>query len=124
MLRKRLAVVAHRTAMPEFVCNLGAIPVEQRPRYRELVRRLRHAILRRDETPDDYRYGLDATAISLVEAAEWVTMERLCCPFLALELSTSGREGNWRLTLTGPQGAKPLIDAEFPARPAHSLAQS
>ncbi len=105
--------------MATFVCNLGVILVEQRPRYRELVRRLRQAILRRDETTDGYRFELDATAISLVEAAEWVTMERLCCPFLTLELSAWGGEGNWRLTITGPEDAKPLIEAEFPARPAH-----
>jgi hypothetical protein len=53
--------------------------------------------------------------MSLTELAEWMTMERLCCPFLTLQISASGNQPDWLLTLTGPEGTKPLLDAEFPA---------
>jgi hypothetical protein len=41
-------------------------------------------------------------------------MERLCCPFLTLQIAASGDRADWLLTLTGPEGVKPLIRAEFP----------
>jgi hypothetical protein len=73
----------------------------------------------RDSKPnangERYSFTPDRTAISLTEAAEWMNMERLCCPFLTLQLSAGGGQGNWRLTLTGPKGVKPLLEAEFPA---------
>ena len=39
-------------------------------------------------------------------------MERRC-PFLTIAISTLGTEPDWRLTLTGPEGVKALIEAEF-----------
>lgn len=43
-----------------------------------------------------------------------MAMERLCCPFLTLQLSAAGSEADWLLKLTGPDGVKPLLQAEFP----------
>jgi hypothetical protein len=39
-----------------------------------------------------YAFKLDAKAVTLTETAEWITMERLCCPFLTLQLSTAGNQ--------------------------------
>jgi hypothetical protein len=105
-----------RTAPPVFACNLKAISTAERPRYNDLVKRLRSSIRDRKELPDGYALKLDGKAISLPEAAEWITMERLCCPFLTLQLSASGEQAHWLLNLTGPEGVKPLLQAEFPAR--------
>lgn len=63
---------------------------------------------------DGYAFTLDSTVISLLEVAEWMNLERLCCPFFNLELSATGSQRNWRLALTGPAGVKELLDAEFP----------
>jgi hypothetical protein len=62
----------------------------------------------RSELPDGYAFKLDSKTISLPEVAEWISMERLCCPFLTLQLSASGDQVDWLLKLTGPKGAKPL----------------
>jgi hypothetical protein len=53
--------------------------------------------------------------MSPVEVAEWMALERLCCPFLTLELSLSGRQSNWQLALTGPEGTKAFLLSEFGA---------
>lgn len=37
---------------------------------------------------------------------KWVSMERLCCPFLKLQLSGSGNQTDSLLTLTGSIGVK------------------
>jgi hypothetical protein len=111
-----VCVAQDSTAPPVFACNLKAISTTQRPRYNDLMKRLRSATLDRRELSDDYAFKLDSKAISLPEVAEWVSMERLCCPFLTLQLSASGDQVDWLLNLTGPKGVKPLLQAEFPVR--------
>jgi catechol 2,3-dioxygenase-like lactoylglutathione lyase family enzyme len=94
-------------------CNLNAIKASERPRYELLIARLRAAVRERTNQHDGYAYRLDGGAISLQEVAEWITMERLCCPFLTLQLSATGNQEDWILTLTGPAGVKSLLEAEF-----------
>jgi hypothetical protein len=97
-----------------FACNLKAISATERPRYNDLMKRLRSATRDRSELPDGYTFKLDSKAITLPEVAEWISMERLCCPFLTLQISASGDQTDWLLKLTGPKGVKPLLQAEFP----------
>jgi hypothetical protein len=101
---------------PVFVCDLLAISAAVRPRYQELVQRVREAMHQREEISSGYTFRLDSVAVTLTETAEWMNMERLCCPFLTLQVSVSGNDAHWNLTLTGPEGIKPLLDAEFPNR--------
>ena len=93
-------------------CDIQAIGALQRPRYNDLVSRLRPAMQDRRELPDGYDYLLDAGEITLPEVAEWINMERLCCPFLIFQIEVSGEV--CRLMLRGPDGAKALLRAEFP----------
>jgi hypothetical protein len=94
-------------------CNPKAIAAADRPRYNELVKRLRAAIRDRKELPDGYAFTLAGKTLSLTEAAEWIGLERRCCPFLTFGLSASGDRSDWLLTLTGPEGVKALLEAEF-----------
>jgi hypothetical protein len=95
-------------------CNLKAMGSRDRRRYNDLMKRIRAAVRNRKTLPDGYAYQLDQKAITLPEVAEWMTLERLCCPFLKLELSATGQQMDWGLTLTGPDGVKPLLQAEVP----------
>jgi hypothetical protein len=106
---------AEDSAAPVIACNLKAITAAKRPRYDDLMKRLRAAVRERDNRHDGYSYELDSTGITLPEVAEWMSMERLCCPFLKLQLSAAGNREGWVLTLTGPEGVKPLLETEFPA---------
>jgi len=95
-------------ASPILACNIQAIGAAERPRYRELVSRLRSAILDREELADGYGYSLDSANITPLEVAEWIALERLCCPFLNFELDAC------RLTMRGPEGTKAVLREEFP----------
>lgn len=99
---------------PVFACNLRAIRAAERPRYNELVKRIRASIRSRREIANGYVFRLDSNIVTLPEAAEWIVMERLCCPFFTLQLSTAGNQRDWTFTLTGPEGVKQLIVSEFP----------
>ena len=76
---------ARNDPAPVFACNLNAISAADRPRYHELAKRVRSAMRDRSEK-------LDSNTITWHEAAEWISMERLCCPFLALQISASGNQ--------------------------------
>jgi len=91
-------------------CNLNAIPTEARPRYNELVKQLRSAIENRTELSDGYAYTLDSNTMSLVDLAEWITLERNCCPFLTFQIAVTA-DASPQLTLRGPSGSKPILDA-------------
>jgi hypothetical protein len=108
------AAAEEKTAGPVFACNSKAISAAERPCYNDLVKRIRRAIQDRREIADGYVFKVDSKTLTLPEAAEWVSMERLCCPFLTLQLTASGNQSDWLLTLTGPEGVKPLIATGFP----------
>jgi hypothetical protein len=108
------AAASDKTGAPAFACNLKAISAAERPRYNDLVKRIRTAIRSRREIANGYVFKVDSKTVALPEAAEWVSMERLCCPFLTLQLTASGNQTDWLLTLTGPEGVKSLITTEFP----------
>lgn len=105
---------AQKEASTVLACNLKAISAVERPRYNQLVKRVLEAMRDRTEISNGYAFKLDSKTITLPEAAEWIGMERLCCPFLTLQLSAAGNQTDWVLTLTGPEGVKPLLDVEFP----------
>jgi hypothetical protein len=111
-----VCTAAQNDVSPVLACNLKAIRAAERPRYNDLMKRIRGAIRGRKELPDGYAFELDAKVIRLPEVAEWISMERLCCPFLTLQLSASGSHPQWRLRLTGPAGVKALLEAEFPGQ--------
>jgi len=105
----------HDEAFPVIACNLEALDTAARSRYKDLVKRLRDAILDRSELPNGYAFRLEGIAITLPEVAEWMSMERLCCQFLSLQLSALGNQADWLLNLTGPEGVKTILDGAFPS---------
>lgn len=111
-----MCAAAQKEPTTVFACNAKAINAADRPRYHDLVKQLRLAVRGRSEIANGYSFKLDSKAVTLPEAAEWISMGRLCCPFLTLQLSVSANQPDWILTLSGPEGVKPLIDAGFPAR--------
>jgi hypothetical protein len=90
-----------------------ALDAQQRERHRALAQRLRPAILEFEELLDGYaaRFSPDSAMVLLL--AEFVTLERLCCPFFTLAVETERDGGPLRLKVTGPAGIKPFIRAEF-----------
>ena len=80
--------------------------------YQSLSLRLQAGILEHHELADGYVFTLDEGSIPFADAAKWVDMERLCCPFLTLELQVSGT-GNCLLKLRGPDGIKAIIEHEL-----------
>ena len=96
-----------------FVCDIAALTPEQRDRHRELAHRLRPVVLEFLERSDGYTARFKSERGRIVEVAEFMELERLCCPFFTLSLKAEKEDGELTLTVSGPDGVKPFIRAEF-----------
>lgn len=92
-----------------FACNLHAIADQDRPRYHSLVRQLKGAVAGCSETLQGYRFEVDGAKMTVEELEEWIRSERLCCPFLNLNVSSIGSNRNSLLEVGGASGVKELI---------------
>ena len=95
------------------VCNLNAMNAEQRDRHQTVAEVLLTSAQEITELPNGYalHYPSDSTTILL--AAEFMTLERLCCPFLDFALKIDREGGPLSLQLTGREGVKELLWAEL-----------
>ena len=95
-------------------CNAFALSPEARKRHFEEVG---PALLKLKkstrELPDGYEFELPADKATWQLLAEWVIDERLCCPFLDIELRFSRENGPLWLRLTGRPGTKEFIKEDF-----------
>jgi len=95
-------------------CNAFALSPEARKRHFE---ELRSALLKLKkstrELPDGYEFELPADKATWQLLTEWVIDERLCCPFLDIELRLSRDGGPLWLRLTGRSGTKEFIKEDF-----------
>ena len=63
--------------------------------------------------PDGYAFRLPNESDVLLKAAEFIALERLCCPFFGFSLEVEPEGGALWLRLTGREGVKPFIHAEI-----------
>jgi hypothetical protein len=94
-------------------CNAGALNQRQRERIRALLSELRARHQEVKELPTGYTLRLPGEPSMIHDAAEFITLERLCCPFFDFALEAEREGGPIRLTLTGREGVKELARTEF-----------
>ena len=99
---------------PSLACHIDALDEEQRSRHARLSARLAGANPVISELGDGYSLGLVSDGEMFVALAEWVTLERLCCPFLRFELGLDGEL--MALRLRGPEGVKDFLRDELHLR--------
>ena len=92
-------------------CRLDNLEGPQRPRYQELRRAMKGAGETR-ELPDGCAVRFPSDPTLFVKVAEWITLERLCCPFLDFGLDWSERDGVL-LRLTGGPGVKTFLATQL-----------
>jgi hypothetical protein len=94
-------------------CEVGGLDAQQRSRQRAVLAALRSSFQEVREMPEGYAFRLPASASSILTVAEFISLERVCCPFLDFTLEV-GREGGplW-LRLGGREGGKEFLGALF-----------
>jgi hypothetical protein len=106
---EKMTVMTHT----RFYCNTKALNPEERGRHKQLTDKLiatRKQILEK-ERGYEFQYG--PSDVSLAELAELVVAESKCCPFFDFYIDLEHDGTLLCLRLTGEEGIKPFILAEF-----------
>ncbi|MEZ4666459.1 MAG: hypothetical protein R3E39_00830 [Anaerolineae bacterium] len=94
-----------------FACDMYALTPEQREHHGSASKELFADVSKVRETPDGYAFRLPAKSSTLVRVADFITYERLCCPFFAFNVEVEPRGGAIWIGLSGTEGAKAFIVA-------------
>jgi hypothetical protein len=97
----------------KFYCNVKALTPEERERHRALTGKLIASRKGTVETEKGYELQYSPDKISVAEVAEWVVAESKCCPFFDFHIDLEEQGKLICLRLTGSEGVKAFIRAEF-----------
>jgi hypothetical protein len=96
-----------------FICNLNALSDSQKERYRQLIQIINEARQSVKELNDGYAFRFKAESQLILDTAEFIVYERLCCPFFNFELTVESDTNRMWLHLRGQSGIKEFIRYEF-----------
>jgi len=102
-----------RPSQSLLACDMTAIPLTERETHLNTSRILFSDIKKIRELPDGYEFRLEDDARVLLKATEFISLEKLCCPFLAFRLDIDAEGGPVKLRLTGREGVKAFIREEI-----------
>ena len=99
---------------PVLACNMHAIPEEMRSLHETNAKQIFAAAWEMRELPTGYAWQLPNETNLLQTIVAFISYERLCCPFFRFTLEVTPAQGPLWLRLTGGDGVKEFIEAEFP----------
>lgn len=108
----RLQDFMKQTQAP-LACDMTAIPAERRASHLATSRESFARIEEVRELPDGYEFRLADGPDLLTKVAEFVSLERLCCPFLRFAVTVEAEGGPVWLRLTGREGVKAFVREEI-----------
>src|SRR5690349_1259027 len=91
---------------------MTAIPIEQRPVHLAKSRELFSQIDETRELPNGYEFRFADDPNVLTRLVDFISLEKLCCPFLRFEIAVEAENGPVWLRLTGRDGVKEFIQEE------------
>jgi hypothetical protein len=89
-------------------CRLDIFDAPEKLRYEALREAMEAAVEEIRELAEGYAARLRPDPTLFRQVAEWITLERRCCPFLGLGLNWSEGDAVW-LSLTGGPGVKAFL---------------
>ncbi len=98
---------------PPFACDMRAIPADRRDAHLATIVTLFRSVKNLRELPNGYAFQLSNEPNILLTAAQFIALERLCCPFFEFSVSVERNGGAVWLSLAGREGVKPFIMAEI-----------
>ena len=93
-------------------CDMSAIEPDQREQHITTGSQLLRAVTEIRELPNGYAFRLPNESDTLLNASEFISLERLCCPFLGFVIEVESEGGSVWLRLTGRDGVKAFIREE------------
>ncbi|MBI3652919.1 MAG: hypothetical protein HY231_17985 [Acidobacteria bacterium] len=111
--QQRKEIQSRQKESAPVACTINALTAKQRQRHAELRKQMHQAIKEVKELPDGYALRFAADAKIVLSLAEFISFERLCCPFFNFQLEIASDEQPIWLRLTGDPEAKEILKAEF-----------
>ncbi len=110
-----LPSMIEQTSTSEVViaCDPNAIPAELREGWMAIGKQVYAAVLEAQALSNGYRFRLPTESVMLLQIAEYISNERLCCPFLDFGIEVTPDRGPIWLSLTGGEGVKAYIGGIF-----------
>ena len=102
----------HAVKESPLACDMSAIEPALRGRHVANAGELFRAVEEIRELPGGYAFRLPNDSDTLRRVAEFVSLERLCCPFLGFALEVEPEGGPVWLRLTGREGVKAFVREE------------
>ena len=103
---------AHAFRESHIACDMSAVEPGLRAGHVATGGRVFRAAEEIRELPGGYAFRLAGGSDTLADAAEFISVERLCCPFLGFALEVEPEGGPVWLRLTGREGVKEFIREE------------
>jgi len=102
------------TADSPFACDVHAMtPAVRKHHFDEVIPALRNLLKGVKELPDGFAFELKNDTAAVQLAGEFAANERLCCPFFDIAIRIEREHGKLWLQLTGREGTKDFIRADF-----------
>jgi hypothetical protein len=95
------------------VCNMGVFTPSQREAHIQNTTELIQAVQSVQEVENGYEFRFPNETELISKIAEFISNERLCCPFLEFTLNIFSNNEPVSLSLTGPSGTQEFLRAEF-----------
>jgi hypothetical protein len=96
-----------------FACNMTALSGEQRARRHDLAVVLQSSLCAIHELADGYEFEFPWKTETYAALAEVTPLEHECCPFFNISIRIESEHNKLCWRLTGREGIKPFIRAEF-----------
>jgi hypothetical protein len=97
----------------EFACVMDAIEPDKHGAHIATAKQLFNSVKEIQELPSGYAFRLPNESELLLKVAEFISLEKLCCPFFGFTLEVEPEGGAVWLQLIGRDGVKSFIRAEI-----------
>ena len=94
-------------------CDMNVFTPAQREAHIQNTRQLYGTVQAIHEMPIGYKFLFPCNSETIAKLAEFITNERLCCPFLEFDLKIRPNDQPISLTLSGPEGTHEFLREEF-----------
>jgi hypothetical protein len=94
-------------------CDMTALSAAQRERQQALMKSFHASIQETQEMDDGYAFRLVATTETIFLIAEFIAIERLCCPFFNFTMEVGPPDAPLTLRISGREGVKEFIKMEL-----------
>jgi len=95
------------------ICNMDVFTTEELENHMQSTVQLYQSVKDIRESKNGYEFVFPNDSDIITGLAEFISNERLCCPFLDFTLMVSPNNEPISLLLSGPEGTKEFLQAEL-----------